>query len=189
MEIQEKIRKSIEDATHLYQKLILLVGKSGSGKTAILKKISNDFAVPMINVNLEISSHLLDVPVEKRASILSRLFSSLLNDTGSDLVLLDNMEILFDKSLQQNPLVLLQKNAKNRTVIVTWNGAIENGHLTYASPEHHEFWAYPIQKLGLQSKLIHSRIKPSRFWPKRRQRILFKGDFKRHNARLNSRTL
>jgi len=153
MEIQEKIRKSIQDARHLYQKLILLVGKSGSGKTGILKEISNEFAVPMINVNLEMSSRLLDVPVEKRASNLSRLFSSLLNDTGSDMVFLDNMEILFDKSLQQNPLSLLQNNAKNRVVIAAWNGTIENRRLTYARPEHHEFRAYPIEKTGITIEL------------------------------------
>ena len=149
MEIQEQILTNIQDAKHLYQKLILLVGKSGSGKTGILKKISNEFAVPMINVNLEMSSRLLDVPVEKRASNLSRLFSNLLSDTGSDMVLLDNMEILFDKSLQQNPLSLLQTNAKNRVVIAAWNGAIENRRLTYARPEHHEFRAYPLEDAGI----------------------------------------
>jgi len=149
MEIQEQIRKNIQDARHLYQKLILLVGKSGSGKTGILKKISNEFAVPMINVNLEMSSHLLDIPLEKRASNLSRLFSSLLSDTGSDMVLLDNMEILFDKSLQQNPLSLLQNNAKNRVVIAAWNGTIEDMRLTYARPEHHEFRAYPLEDAGI----------------------------------------
>ena len=142
-------QENIRDANSLYQKLILLVGKAGSGKTKILQEISEDFAAPMINVNLEMSSRLLDVPVEKRVSKLSRLFSSLLNDTGSDMVLLDNMEILFDKPLQQIPLSLLQNNAKNRVVIAAWNGEIENGRLTYARPEHHEFRAYPIEKAGI----------------------------------------
>ena len=149
MEIQERIERSIQDAGQLYQKLILLVGKSGFGKTEILKKISNEFAVPMINVNLEISSRLLDVPMEKRASSLSRMFSRLLNDAGDDMVLLDNTEILFDRSLQQKPLSLLQYNAKNRIVIAAWNGVIENGRLTYARPEHHEFRAYPIEETGI----------------------------------------
>ncbi len=153
MEIQEQILTNIQDAKHLYQKLILLVGKSGSGKTGILKKFSSEFAVPMINVNLEMSSRLLDIPLGKRASNLSRLFSSLFSDTGSDMVLLDNMEILFDKSLQQNPLSLLQNNAKNRVVIAAWNGAIENRRLTYARPEHHEFQAYPIEEVGITIEL------------------------------------
>ena len=93
MEIQEQIKKSIRDANNLYQKLILLVGKSDSGKTRILQEISEDLAVPMINVNLEMSYRLLDFPVDKRASTLARLFSQAIKDSESDIVLLDNIEI------------------------------------------------------------------------------------------------
>ena len=74
MEIQEQIKRSIRDANNLYQKLVLLVGKSGSGKTKILQKISEDFAAPMINVNLEVSYRLLDLPVDKRASTCQDCF-------------------------------------------------------------------------------------------------------------------
>ena len=109
MEIEEQIKRSIRDAKNLYQKLILLVGKSGSGKTKILQEISEDLTAPMVNVNLEMSYRLLDLPVDKRASALSRLFSTVIKDTESDIVLLDNIEILFDKSLQQNPLSLLSE--------------------------------------------------------------------------------
>ncbi len=149
MEIQEQIKKSIQDANNLYQKLILLVGKSGSGKTKILQEISENFAAPMINVNLEMSYRLLDLPVDKRASTLSRLFSQVVRDPESDIILLDNIEILFDKSLQQNPLALLQTNSRNKTMIATWNGKIESGRLIYAKPDHHEYWSYPIEKTGI----------------------------------------
>jgi Cdc6-like AAA superfamily ATPase len=149
MEIQEQIKKSIRDTNNLYQKLILLVGKSGSGKTKVLQEISEDLAAPMINVNLEISYRLLDLPVDKRASTLSRLFSQVINDSESEIVLLDNIEILFDKSLQQNPLALLQTNSKNKAMIAAWNGKIESERLIYAMPDHHEYRSYPIEKTGI----------------------------------------
>ena len=149
MEIQEEIRKSIQDAKNLYEKLILLVGKSGSGKTKILQKISEDLAAPTINVNLEMSYRLLDLPVDRRASTLSRLFSEVVKDSESDIVLLDNIEILFDKSLQQNPLMLLQTNSKNKTLIAACNGKIESERLIYAKPDHPEYWVYPIKNTGI----------------------------------------
>jgi len=149
MEIQEQIEACIRDASSLYQKLILLVGESGSEKTKILQKLSKDFAVPVINVNLEMSFRLLDLPVGKRPSMLSKLFSGVLKDSPNDLVLMDNIEILFDKSLEQNPLSLLQNNSKNKVIIAAWNGRIKNGGLMYAEPDHHEYRFYQIENAGI----------------------------------------
>jgi Cdc6-like AAA superfamily ATPase len=157
MEIQEQIKKSIRDVNNLYQKLILLVGKSDSGKTKILQEISEDLTAPMINVNLEMSYRLIDLPVDKRAATLAKLFSQVIKDSESDIILLDNIEILFDKSLQQNPLALLQNNSKNKAMIAAWNGKIERGRLIYAMPDHHEYQSYPIEKTGITIDLNSSQ--------------------------------
>ncbi len=149
MELKERIQKSIEDAKHLYQKLILLVGRFGSGKTSLLRNLSIAFEVPVVNVNMEISSHLLDVPVEKRASVLPQLFPKLLIGPAQGLLLMDNLEILFDPTLHQNPLSLLQSCARNRVLIAAWPGHIENGRLIHATPDHPEYWAYPIENTGI----------------------------------------
>lgn len=148
IEIKEKIHKSIQDAKNLYQKLILLVGKSGCGKTGILNKIHTDLNVPLINVNLELSFRLLDLPIKKRSSKLSKIFFEIANDIKSDIILMDNIEILFDKSLQQNPLSLLQNVSKNKVIVSSWNGNIEDGKLVYAIPEHQEYWAYQVENVG-----------------------------------------
>jgi len=61
------------------------------------------------------------------------------------LVLLDNIEILFDVHLKQDPLRLLQGLSRNRTVVAAWNGSIVDGHMTYAVPDHPEYRRYPIR--------------------------------------------
>jgi len=55
------------------------------------------------------------------------------------MVLLDNLEILFDTSLEVEPLRLLQVSSRNRTVVASWNGRFRDGTLTYAEPGHPEF--------------------------------------------------
>ncbi len=40
-----------------------------------------------------------------------------------DVVLLDNLEILFDTALEVEPLRLLQVSSRNRTIVASWNGS------------------------------------------------------------------
>jgi len=56
-----------------------------------------------------------------------------------DVVLLDNLEILFDTGLEVEPLRLLQVSSRNRTVVASWNGSYRDRTLTYAEPGHPEF--------------------------------------------------
>ncbi len=56
-----------------------------------------------------------------------------------DLVLLDNLEILFDTELEVEPLRLIQVSSRNRTIVASWNGSYQDGTLTYAEPGHPEF--------------------------------------------------
>ena len=57
-------------------------------------------------------------------------------------VVLDNLEILFDKDLQQDPLRLLQGISRNRAVVASWNGIMNSGRLLYAETGHPEYRSY-----------------------------------------------
>ena len=56
-----------------------------------------------------------------------------------------NIEILFDVSLKQDPLRLLQGLSRNKTVVAAWNGSIVDNSLTYAAPAHPEYRRYPAR--------------------------------------------
>ena len=60
-------------------------------------------------------------------------------DKEETTVVLDNIEILFDQRLKQDPLKLLQLMSRNRAVVAAWNGKIEQGRLIYAETGHPEY--------------------------------------------------
>ncbi|MBC7323052.1 MAG: BREX-3 system P-loop-containing protein BrxF [Acetomicrobium sp.] len=143
--ITSQILSKIDEVYQLYYRLILLVGPAGSGKTNIMKQISINKSCPLINVNLSLSRRLLDLSERKRILKLPDFMSEIIDLTNGDLVLLDNIELLFDVRLKHDPLRLLQGISRNVTVVSTWNGSITSGHLIYASPGHPEYHRYPIE--------------------------------------------
>ena len=143
----DQIETETDTASRLYHRLVLVVGPRGAGKTAALNQISQKTGTSLINVNLELSQRMLELTERQRFLQLSRLLSDIVIEASNELVLLDNIEILFDINLKQNPLHLLQVLSRNKTIVVAWNGAIVKGQLTYAEPSHLEYRRYPAEDI------------------------------------------
>lgn len=139
--IQSRIKRSLEQAENLYHRLVLLVGKSGSGKTAALRTFAGELGANAINVNLTLSAKLIELTERQRTLRLSALFGGIVEEAGT-VALLDNIEILFDHGLRQDPLRLLQNVSRNRVVVASWNGAVAGNKLTYAEAGHPEYRSY-----------------------------------------------
>ncbi|HOY64360.1 MAG: hypothetical protein BWY28_02298 [bacterium ADurb.Bin236] len=143
--LADQIVRKIDQTTGLYNRLLVVVGPAGSGKTSAIQDAQKRTGAPMVNVNLELSKRMLDLTERQRALQLPRILSDIVNSSKGDTILLDNIEILFDVSLKQDPLRLLQGLSRNKTVVVTWNGLNEGEHIIYAEPGHSEFKRYAIQ--------------------------------------------
>ena len=142
-----QIVQGIKNAAELYYKLIFVVAPANSGKTKSLQSVRDLINIPLLNINLELSKRMLDLTTKQRALKISQLLRAIVNEAGTDIVLLDNIEILFDKSLEQNPLRLLQGLSRDRTIVAAWNGIIEGNYLIYAEPNHPEYNRYPADDL------------------------------------------
>lgn len=144
--LSEKVFAQISKAEELYHRLILIVAPGGSGKTAALQEVAAHAGAQLLNLNLELSRRMLDLTERQRALQLPRVLEEVVS-RDEPLVLLDNIEILFDVTLKQDPLRLLQGVSRNRTVVAAWNGTLEGEYLTYATPEHPEYRRYPRREL------------------------------------------
>jgi hypothetical protein len=123
----------------------MLVAPAGAGKTAVLQDVHERTAAPLVNVNLELSRRMLDLTERQRALQLPRLLAEIVAASAADVILLDNVEVLFDVSLKQEPLRLLQGLSRNKTVVTAWSGSIDGEHMLYATPDHPEYRRYPLR--------------------------------------------
>jgi RNase adaptor protein for sRNA GlmZ degradation len=138
-ETATKLERAIEQAASQYYRLVVLAGVPASGKTAALQAVAEKFGYPLVNVNLELSKRLLELTRTQRSRQVERLLKEVIAAAPGDVVLLDNLEILFDTALEVEPLRLLQVSSRNRTIVASWNGSFRDGTLTYAEPGHPEF--------------------------------------------------
>lgn len=138
----EKLNLAIDQASASFNRLVLLAGPGESGKTSLLRQVSELRECPFINVNLKISQSLLELPRSKRPRQVDRIFGELIDECEGDLVVLDDLEVLFDTALQLDPLRLLKLHSRNKTLVASWNGKFQDSVLSYAEPDHPEYKSY-----------------------------------------------
>lgn len=140
----EKLECLVDEVGSLHSKLILLIEFSPIGKTkAILHALAKKKDVVPLNIGAELSRRLAGMPQRQRHLQTTTLLRELADQHATgDLLLLDNIELLFDRTLQLDPLDLLKRHAHARRVVAVWPGELRGNRLTYAEmghPEHQDY--------------------------------------------------
>ena len=139
----EKLSALLNDLGSLNSKLLLIAGPSSSGKTEILQIIAHSNGITVLNVGAELGARLANIPVRQRRLQATTILRELADKHAvSDLLLMDNIEILFDGSLQLDPPDMLKHHAHAKRVVAVWPGDVRMDRLTYAEmghPEHQDY--------------------------------------------------
>jgi hypothetical protein len=148
----EKLEHLVDDLRALQSKLVLLIGPPQSGKTVLLHALAKRRGLAPLNVGSELGRRLAAIPRKQRHLQTNAILRDLTDQHASgDLLLLDNIEILFDRSLQLDPLDLLKRHAHARRVVAVWPGELQGdtrtGRLTYADMGHPEHRDYALTSL------------------------------------------
>jgi len=141
--VTESLERLVDEIHALNSQLILLVGPPRSGKTQRLRQLGDKLNLKPINLGLELARLLSATPNNKRAFSAGELLRDITsNHKAGGPLLLDNLELLFELSLQVNPLDLIKRLAHAQPVVAVWPGDLRGDRLTYADmshPEHRDY--------------------------------------------------
>lgn len=154
----ENLEHLVDQVGELQSKLVLLIGQPHSGKTALLRTLAQRKGVTPLNVGAELGGRLASMPQKQRHLQITTILRELADQHATgDLLLLDNIELLFDRSLQLDPLDLLKRHAHAKRVVAVWPGELQGdtrtGRVTYADmghPEHQDYSLAGVVPFAIQ---------------------------------------
>ena len=138
----DDVLSAVEEVANGYHRLLLLVAPIASGKSDRMRSLSRDRGWPLINVNQVLTERLLELDARERVLQCKKVMSDAIAVTDSQTVFLDNVEMLFEKHLQQDPLRLFQSLSRTTTLVVAWLGEFDGRYLSFADPGHRDYRKY-----------------------------------------------
>jgi hypothetical protein len=139
----EQLTANIGD---LHSRLILIIGPPKSGKTKLLRAYGESKGIAPFNLGAALGRRLIGLSHRQRQFQAAQVLHELIAQyTPGDLLLIDNIELLFDASLRLNPLDLLKRQANFKKVIGIWPGYLHDGRLVYAEINHPEYQDYAAE--------------------------------------------
>ena len=150
----EDLDRIVTEIGSLNSKLVLLIGPPRSGKSGLLSALAKRREAAVLSLGTALGRQLVAIPNARRHLVAVELLGELANSCATNgILLLDNIELLFDRTLQLDPLNLLKRHAHARRVVAVWPGELHDNRLTYAITGHPEHQDYGIE--GLVPFTIH----------------------------------
>ena len=152
--VNRLLADAVSAADTAYYRLVLLVGRHGSGKTQVLRAAAAASEWPVVNLGVELAQALVSLPESHRPLAVSGVLEGLVASRRAPVVAIDDIEVLFEPSLRLQPLELLKQISRSTVLVVAWPGTLDRDRLTFGEPgrpEHVTLASTGVSALSIES--------------------------------------
>ena len=131
MSQREEFLKQVEAVQGKEEKVLIVTGKPGSGKSKLLREAAEAKGWDYVDTRLLITEEFLKLlPSERKAQAPAMLTEELSGHRG-DVILLDRVQTLFVPVFHIDPKSVIDALGKAYTVVLAWPGYVNDGLLCY----------------------------------------------------------
>lgn len=140
-----RVEIAVRKAEYQSFKLVLVVIPQDSHRE-IQEELLNS-SVRTINLSKELSRKLVSQSMKDRVKRLRMEVSDIAKECNES-VWMSNLDVLFEPSLENDPMILLKKVAKSQVLVAIWSGEITETSLVYSKPGKPDYQSYLLKELN-----------------------------------------
>lgn len=123
-------------------------------------ELTVEYDWPHLSIGRQLSAELLSELPERRSRTARRWITNFLDNRALGPVLCTEIDLLFQPTLNLDPLALLRHASRTTRLVVMWPGSYENDVLAYAVPEHSHYriWRQPDVEAGDRARALGNPV-------------------------------
>ena len=128
-------------------KLLLIIGRPGSGKSKFLHNYSEDKGIPILDLDAILGKQ---IPEGKDANYVYGFVKGFLSTYTPEEILIDKKTILYHKDSNIDLLDFLKELSQYKTVITTWNGYTDGDKLYHVVEKINKTVEYNLHNIDCE---------------------------------------
>jgi hypothetical protein len=112
-------------------------------------ELFRDYSIGNIVIGRDLSAFLMNQNRNNRGQLSENWLLDQVSSLPNEIALCWNIDLLFEPSLNLDPLMLFRQAGRRKSIIVLWPGSYSNNLLSYAVPAHRHYrtWTDPNARI------------------------------------------
>jgi len=143
-ELQAEANKALLRMSVQSSALVLVVNLTAQ----VIRSAQQTEGLTSLELSEQLCERLLPLSRNDRSRQVSDIIAQMLNGIASDVVWLDRIQVLFEPTLELDPLRQLQELARLKPIVAIWPGQITERFLTFSVPGRDDYQSYSANDLA-----------------------------------------